>query len=80
MPEIFEDFHAEWDARTLAEAAAITGDPVRFQAARQKASLLIDEKQREIVALRRLQEPQPVPEGGTLGSPFNNLLTAFPPT
>lgn len=73
-----EDFKAEWDAMTLAEAGAITGDPARFQAARMKAEELIAEKRRETAALERVREPQPMPDGATLGSSFSALLNSNP--
>ena len=71
------NYPARYDAQTLAEAAAITGNPGRFQAARNEADALIEEKRQEISGLERARDGDsstPV----ALGSPFAALLGSFP--
>ena len=49
-------WQAESDARTIAEAEAIKGDPERIKAAQKAAKEMSEEKQREADALRSLSK------------------------
>ena len=49
-------WEAESDARTIAEAEAIKGDPERIKAAQKAAKEMSEEKQREADALRSLSK------------------------
>jgi hypothetical protein len=44
----------EWDAHTLAEAAAINSDPSRLLAAQQAANSLKERKEAEVIALEKV--------------------------
>ena len=49
-------WEAESDARTIAEAEAIKGDPERIKAAQKAAKEMSEERQREADALRSLSK------------------------
>ena len=56
MPEVMEQiFNAEWDAQTLAEAAAINDNPARLAAASVAAGQLITEAEAKAEALKGIQ-------------------------
>lgn len=49
-----DDYQAEWDADTLANAAAIEADPTRFAAAGKAAAAKLPEQQAKTKALSRV--------------------------
>lgn len=54
-----EDWQAESDARTIAEAETIKSDEKRFAAAQVAAKRMLEEKQEEQAALKRLADWKP---------------------
>lgn len=54
MPKTDEEWQAESDARTLAEAETIKADAGRNLKAQKAAARLLDEKEKEAEALRML--------------------------
>lgn len=49
-------FNPEWDAQTLAEAAAINENPARLAAASEAAGEMIDEAEAKAQALKGIQK------------------------
>lgn len=49
-----ENYQAEWDARTLADAERIKSDEIRYQKAKTAAERLAEEQNKEASAMRRV--------------------------
>jgi len=51
-----DDYNAQWDAQTLAEAAVINGNPARLAAASSAAGRMITEAEAKAEGLKSIQK------------------------
>lgn len=54
QPKSNDDYQAEWDAQSLAEAEKIKGDPARLEKAQTAAVRLAEEEREKANAMRKV--------------------------